>query len=154
MLTNIKQDKMKELYEIGIVFRGFILVSYEFKKLEKEENLDKAKKDLRGSFISAINLFARNAFNNLSLEYLEASNILFVFRAYEIQVADCDYKEPIILYGLVDKKKKDTDKFVKKFLQKIDPILNLFISRYANKDFSEITQFESFQKDIREFIFA
>jgi hypothetical protein len=145
---------MKELYEIGIVFRGFILVNYEFKKIEKEENFPKANKDLRGSFISAINLFAKNAFNNLSLEYLESSNILFIFKAYEIQAADYNSKEPIILYGLVDKKKKDTDKFVKKFMQKIDPILSLFISRYANKDLTEINQFVPFQNDIKEFIFA
>jgi len=145
---------MKELHEIGIVFRGFILVNYEFKEIEKEENLGKANKDLRGSFISAINTFAKNAFNNLSLEYLESGNILFVFKAYEIQTADFDEKEPIILYGLLDKRKKDTDKLVKKFLQKIDPILNLFISRYANKDFSESSQFEPFQNDIKEFILA
>ena len=145
---------MKELYEIGIVFRGFILVNCEFMKIEKEENVSKANKDLRGSFISAINMFAKNAFNNLCLEYLESGNILFVFKAYEIQVADSVDKEPIILYGLLDKKKKDTDKIVKKFLSKIDPILNLFISRYAHKDFSEITQFEPFQNDIKEFILA
>ncbi len=145
---------MKELYEIGIVFRGFILVSYEFKKVEKEENLNKVNKDLRGSFISAINTFAKNAFNNLSLEYLESGNILFVFKAYEIQASDCDVKEPIILYGLLDKSKKDTDKIVKKFLSRIDPILNLFISRYGHKDFSEINQFEPFQNDIKEFILA
>lgn len=145
---------MKELYEIGIVFRGFILVNYEFKKIVEDENQTEASKDLRGSFISAINTFAKNAFNNLALEYLESSNILFIFKAYEIQTSDCNDIEPLILYGLVDKKKKDTDKFVKKFLQKIDPILTLFISRYANKDFSEISQFEPFQNDIKEFIFA
>lgn len=146
--------KMKELYEIGIVFRGFILVNHEFKKIEKEEDFSKANKDLRGSFISAINMFAKSAFNNLCLEYLESGNILFVFKAYEIQTAEYDEKEPIILYGLLDKKKKDTDKIVKKFLSKIDPILNLFISRYSNKDFTEISQFKSFQNDIKEFIFA
>ena len=145
---------MKELYEIGIVFRGFVLVNHEFKKLGKKNNLNKVDKDLRGGFISAINMFAKNAFNNLSLEYLESSNILFIFKAYEIQAADYDVKETIILYGLVDKKKKDTDKFVKKFLQKIDPILNLFISRYTNKDFSEINQFKPFQNYLKAFIFA
>ncbi|MBY9008463.1 MAG: hypothetical protein KGD74_01195, partial [Candidatus Lokiarchaeota archaeon] len=62
---------MKELYEIGIVFRGFILVNYEFKKIEKKDNLCKVSMDLRGGFISAINIFTKTAFNNLSLEYLE-----------------------------------------------------------------------------------
>ena len=144
---------MKELYEIGIVFRGFILVNYEFKKLKEKKNLKEDDKDLRGGFFTAINMFAKNAFNNLSLEYLESSNILFIFKVHEIQAADYDDIEPIILYGLVDKKKKDIDKFVKKFLQKIDPILHNFISRYAGKDFSEIRQFKPFQKYLKEVVF-
>ena len=143
---------MKELYEIGIVFRGFILVSCEFKKIEKRDNLSKVSMDLRGGFISAITLFAKTAFNNLSLEYLESGNILFIFKALEIQAANSNLKEQVILYGLVDKKKKDPDKFVKKFLEKIDPILNLFITRYTNKDLTEFNQFEPFQNEIKEFI--
>jgi len=142
---------MKELYEIGIVFRGFVLVSYVFKKMEKKDNLKNLNKDLRGAFISAINLFAKNAFNNLSLEYLESNNILFIFKVFDIQASDSNQKEPIILYSLIDKKKKDTDKFVKKFLQKIEPISLLFVSRYSNKDLSELNQFEPFQNEIREF---
>jgi len=136
---------MKELYEIGIVFRGFILVSFEFKKIEKKDKVKDVSKDLRGGFISAINTFAKTAFNNLSLEYLESGNILFIFKALEMQAANYNVLEPVILYGLVDKKKKDTDKFVKK-------ILNLFITRYNNKDLTEFSQFESFQNDIKEFI--
>ena len=143
---------MKELYEIGIVFRGFILVSFEFKKIVKKNNLKDVNKDLRGGFISAITLFAKNAFNNLSLEYLESGNILFIFKVLEIQAANYNVKEPVILYGLVDKKKKDTDKFVKKFLEKIDPILNLFVTRFSGKDMTEYSQFRSFQKEIKDFI--
>jgi hypothetical protein len=143
---------MKELYEIGIVFRGFILVNYEFKKIEKKNNQSNVNMDLRGGFISAITLFAKTAFNNLSLEYLESGSILFIFKALEMQAANCNLKEPVILYGLVDKKKKDTDKFVKKFLEKIDPILTLFVTRYSNKDLTEFNQFGPFQKEIKSFI--
>jgi len=145
---------MKELYEIGLVFRGFVLVSYVFKNIEKKKNLKIINKDLRGAFISAINLFAKNAFNNLNLEYLESNNILFIFKAFEIQASDSNQKESIILYSLIDKKKKDTDKFVKKFLQKIEPISLLFVSRYSNKDFSEINQFKPFQNEIKEFTYT
>lgn len=143
---------MKELYEIGIVFRGFILVTCEFKKIEKKDKLSSVDMDLRGGFISAITLFAKNAFNNLSLEYLESGNILFIFKALEMQAANCNQQEPVILYGLLDKKKKDTDKFVKKFLEKINPILNLFITRYNNKDLTELNQFQPFQNEIKDFI--
>ena len=145
---------MKELYEIGIVFRGFVLVSHVFKKIEKKDNLKNPNKDLRGAFISAINTFVKNAFNNLSLEYLESNNILFIFKAFDILPSDSDQKEPIILYSLIDKKKKDTDKFVKKFLQKIEPISLLFVSRYNNKDFSELNQFAPFQNEIKEFSYT
>ncbi len=142
---------MKELYEIGIVFRGFVLVSHVFKNLEKKDNQKNPSKDLRGAFISAINLFAKNAFNNLSLEYLESNNILFIFKVFEIQASDSNQKESIILYSLIDKKKKDTDKFVKKFLERIEPISLLFVSRYSNKDLSELNQFAPFQNEIKEF---
>jgi len=145
---------MKELYEIGIVFRGFVLVSHVFKNIEKKDNLKNLNKDLRGAFISAINLFAKNAFNNLCLEYLESNNILFIFKAFDIQASDSNQKETIILYSLIDKKKKDTDKFVKKFLQKIEPISLLFVSRYNNKDFSELNQFAPFQNEIKEFAYT
>ena len=145
---------MKELYEIGIVFRGFVLVSHVFKNIEKKDNLKIINKDLRGAFISAINLFAKNAFNNLCLEYLESNNILFIFKAFEIQASDSNQKETIILYSLIDKKKKDTDKFVKKFLQKIEPISLLFVSRYSNKDFSELNQFRPFQNEFKEFTYT
>ncbi len=145
---------MKELYEIGIVFRGFVLVSHVFKNIEKKDKLNKINKDLRGAFISAINLFAKNAFNNLSLEYLESNNILFIFKAFDIQASDSNQKETIILYSLIDKKKKDTDKFVKKYLQKIEPISLLFVSRYNNKDFSELNQFAPFQNEIKEFAYT
>ncbi len=145
---------MKELYEIGIVFRGFVLVSHVFKNIEKKDNLKNPNKDLRGAFISAINLFAKNAFNNLCLEYLESNNILFIFKAFDIQASDSNQKETIILYSLIDKKKKDTDKFVKRFLEKIEPISLLFVSRYSNKDFSELNQFEPFQNEIKEFAYT
>ena len=143
---------MKDLYEIGFVFRGFVLVNYEFKKIEKRDKLSNVNMDLRGGFISAINIFAKSAFNNLSLEYLESGNILFIFKALEIQAANYNVAEPVILYGLVDKKRKDTNKFVKKFLEKIDPLLNLFITRYNNKDLTELNQFGPFQKEIKDFI--
>jgi hypothetical protein len=108
--------------------------------------------DLRGGFISAITLFAKTAFNNLSLEYLESGNILFIFKVLEMQAANCNEMEPVILYGLVEKKKKDTDKYVKKFLEKIDPILNLFVTRYNKKDLTEYNQFGPFRNEIKEFI--
>ena len=145
---------MKELYEIGIVFRGFVLVNHVFKNIEKKDNLKSPNKDLRGAFISAINLFAKNAFNNLCLEYLESNNILFIFKAFDIKASDSNQNETIILYSLIDKKKKDTDKFVKKFLQKIEPISLLFVSRYSNKDFSELNQFAPFQNEIKAFTYT
>jgi len=132
------------------VFRGFVLVSHIFRDIPeiKEARLNE---DLRGAFIDAINTFAKNAFNNLSLEYLESNNTLFIFKVTEVKTSDCNEFEPVILYGLAEKKKKDPDKIVKKFLEKVEPILQLFVTRYNNKDFSELTQFEPFEEEIVEF---
>ena len=106
---------------------------------------------MRGAFISAINSFATNAFNNISLEYLESDKILFVFKLAHVKALDCDCEEPVILYGLINKPKKDTDKLVKKFFEKVQPILNSFVSRFTNKDFTELDQFEPFAEEIQSF---
>ena len=141
---------MKELYEIGFVFRGFVLVNHIFKELpvQKEHGINK---DLRGAFISAINIFAETAFNKSSLEYLESGNILFIFKISEIQSEDNRDKEPIILYGLVDKSKKKSDKLVRKFFDKVDPVLQSFIQRFDQANFTELNQFEPFEEVMQEF---
>jgi len=138
---------LKEIFEIGIVFRGFVLIQANFRELPNQSSTDK---DLRGAFISAINTFAENVFANTALEYLESGNILFIFKISHIQSCDCSQKEPIIMYGLVEKKKKP-DKLVKKFLEKVSPILQSFVHKYANADFTEISQFEPFIDEIISF---
>ncbi|MEJ2296825.1 MAG: hypothetical protein P8Y23_18925 [Candidatus Lokiarchaeota archaeon] len=142
---------MKELFELGIVFRGFVLVKHKFKKLSSIKDIHERSKDLRGAFISAINSFATNAFNNISLEYLESDKILFIFKLAQVKALDCNCEEPVILYGLINKPKKDTDKLVKKFFEKVQPILNLFVSKFTNKDFTELDQFEPFAEEIKSF---
>ncbi len=142
---------MKELFELGFVFRGFVLVNHTFKALpvQKDSGINK---DLRGAFISAINTFVETAFNKNSLEYLESGNILFIFKISEVQSKDNNVKEPIILYGLVDKSKKKSDKLVRKFFERVDPVIQLFIQRYNQADFTELNQFEPFN-DIMENFF-
>ncbi len=144
---------MKELFELGIVFRGFVLVKHKFKKVSEINGIEESNKDLRGAFISAINSFATNAFNNISLEYLESDKILFVFKLAQVKALDCNCEEPIILYGLIYKSKKDTDKLVRKFFEKVEPILSLFISKFKNKDFTELNQFEPFAEEIKGFFY-
>ena len=142
---------MKELYEIGFVFRGFVLVNHVFKDLpaQKEHGVNK---DLRGAFISAINAFTETAFNKTSLEYLESGNILFIFKMAEIQSDDNNIKESLILYGLVDKSKKKSDRLVNKFFEKVNPILQLFIQKFNGANFSELNQFELFERKIMDFL--
>lgn len=141
---------MKELYELGFVFRGFVLVRHNFKDLPDEKELG-VNKDLRGAFISAINAFADTAFNKSSIEYLESGNILFIFRMAEAQSSDNIVKEALILYGLVDKSKKKSDKLVRKFFEKVDPILQLFVQKFNGTNFSELNKFEKFEQVVEEF---
>ena len=116
--------------------------------IQKESGINK---DLRGAFISAINTFVDTAFKNNSMEYLESGNILFIFKIAKIQSGDNHMKEPIILYGLVDKSKKKSDKLVRKFFERVEPVLQLFIQKYNEVDFTELNQFEPFQETIQEF---
>ena len=141
---------MKELFELGFVFRGFVLVNHTFKVLPVQKD-SRINKDLRGAFISAINTFVDTAFNKNSLEYLESGNILFIFKISEVQSKDNNVKEPIILYGLVDKSKKKSDKLVRKFFERVDPVIQLFIQRYNKADFTELNQFEPFNEIMENF---
>ncbi len=141
---------MKELYEIGFVFRGFVLVNHIFKELPVQKE-GGPNKDLRGAFISAINTFVDTAFNKSSLEYLESGNTLFIFKLSEVQSEDTQYKEPVILYGLVDKSKKKSDKLVRKFFEKVDPVLQMFIQKYNGVDFTQLNQFEYFNETLLEY---
>jgi hypothetical protein len=142
---------LKELYEIGFVFRGFVLINHVFKDLpiQKEHGITK---DLRGAFISAINAFSETAFNKSSLEYLESGNILFIFKLAEIQSEDNNVQEPLILYGLVDKSKKKSDKLVNKFFNRVNPVLQLFVQKFNGANFSELNQFEDFEERVVEFL--
>ena len=142
---------MKEVYEIGLVFRGFVLVSCIFKELSVPTEIV-INPDLRGAFISAINAFTETAFNKTSIEYLESGNILFIFKIDEIQSEDNHVKESLILYGLVDKSKKKSDKLVRKFFGKVEPMLQLFIQKFNGANFSELNQFEPFRKIIQDFM--
>ena len=142
---------MKELYEIGLVHRGFVLCHCHLKFIDKEKQISGPERDLRGAFVSAISSFVETAFSNTSLEYLESGDILFIFKTSEVQSADSSSPEPIILYGLAQKPKKKPDKLVQKFFETTTPILELFIQKYDGTDFCELSQFESFRDDINSF---
>jgi hypothetical protein len=142
---------LKELYEIGLVFRGFVVVNYHLNFRDEGNQLSGPDKDLRGAFISAISSFVETAFKNTSLEYLESGSVLFIFKMGTVQSSDSNSREPIILYGLVQRPKKKPDKLVNKFFEKITPILELFIQTYNGKDFCELSQFESFKEEIQAF---
>ena len=141
---------MRDIYEVGIIFRGFVIVSNEFKEIPTQKET-KLQKDLRAAFISAISSFAETAFSNNALEYLESGSILFIFKMSEVKPDDNVKKEPIIMYGLTEKKKKNPDKYVQKFLNKLNPILESFVHQYSNKDFTELTQFTPFEEELKRY---
>lgn len=87
------------------------------------------------------------------MEYLESGNILFVFKFSKIKSKDANSAEPIIMYGLIEKKKKNPDKNVQKFLLKTTPILENFIQKYKNEDFTDINLFQPFKDTIKEYFF-
>ena len=129
------------------------MVNHIFRELPEQADQSKmeAHKDLRGAFISAITSFTESFFKSNSLEYLESGNILFIFKIAEIRPIDSTVFEPIIAYGLTDTTKKNSDKIVKKFLEKVQPILELFVQRYKKADFSNLNVFQPFKEDLTKF---
>ncbi|MBY9006485.1 MAG: hypothetical protein KGD63_06980 [Candidatus Lokiarchaeota archaeon] len=140
---------MVNLFEIGIVFRGFVIVNHKFTSIP-DMNPSSSAEDLRGAFIDAINSFAKSTFNNCSLEYLEMQNLLFIFKIGEILAGDSNMKEPFIMYGL-SKRKRNSDKFVKKFYEKLEFIMQYFKQKYTGEDFTEIQKFQDFKKDLEDY---
>jgi len=141
---------LKGIYDVGIVFRGFVIVNNVFKEFPIGKDSE-SKRDLRGAFISAISSFAESAFTNNHLEYLESEKFLFIFKMGEIKSKDNHKSEPIILYGLTDKKKKNPNKTIRKFLGKAELILESFIQKFDDKDFTEINQFQPFKNELQDY---
>ena len=142
---------IKNLYEVGLIFRGFVIISHEFKELPVQAS---EKKDLRAAFISAISTFAEAAFNNNTLEFLETAGILFIFSLKKVKSRESRNDEPIIMYGLVDKKKKNSDKKVRKFIEKSELIFQRFLTEYHKKDFTDLSLFEPFERELKEYFIA
>lgn len=140
---------MKYLYEIGVVFRGMILINHHFKEIPGKKKIAPYK-DLRGSFVRFINSFVSKTYIYDALEYLESGNFLFIFKIGEIKTKDnpSKLKEPLIFYGLVEKKRK-SDKQVKYFFKKIEPLLELFLKKYNNLDFTnELYRIQDFEFEL------
>ncbi|MBY8982766.1 MAG: hypothetical protein KGD57_07445 [Candidatus Lokiarchaeota archaeon] len=140
---------MTNLLEIGIVFRGFVIVNHKFKVISNVSSTNIAD-DLRGAFIDAINSFAKSAFHNCSLEYLEMQNFLFIFKIGEVLAGDSNLKEPFIMYGL-SKRRRNSDRFVKKFYEKLDFVMEFFTQKYAGEDFTEVQKFQDFKDDMKDY---
>ncbi len=140
---------MINLFEIGIVFRGFVILNHKFKN---NPNLDSNSivDDLRGAFISAISSYAQSTFKNCSLEYLEMQNYLFIFKIGEVHAGDSNMKEPFIIYGLT-KRKRNSDRFVKKFYEKLDFVIPYFVQKYSGEDFTEVQKFQEFKDEMLDY---
>jgi len=52
----------------------------------------------------------------------------------------------------VDKSKKKSDKLVNKFFERVNPVLQLFIQKFNGANFSELNQFEPFEKSMIDFL--
>jgi hypothetical protein len=137
------------LLEIDIVVRGFVIVSYKFKDSPLLKDQESKNKNLRGAFISAIHSFIES-FNNNQLEYLESGELLCVFKVGKIKAVDSKKKEPVIIFGLVQKSKK-REKIVSRFIEKVNPMLQYFVQKYENADFTCLDEFKPFKKEIKEF---
>lgn len=142
-------NNLKEIYEAGVILRGFTLVNYIIRNVSVKTKKE-VHKDLRSSFISAITQFVEKAFQGSTLEYLESGDILFIFITETIQAGDFNTVENILAYAICDKK-KNIDKQVEKVREKLKLMLVHFKQKYNNENFTIIDKFQDFKPEIEKF---
>lgn len=142
-------NNLKEIYEAGVILRGFTLVNYIIRNVSVKTKKE-VHKDLRSSFISAITQFVAKAFQGSTLEYLESGDILFIFITETIQAGDFNTVENILAYAICDKK-KNIDKQVEKVREKLKLMLIHFKQKYNNENFTIIDKFQDFKPEIEKF---
>ncbi len=142
-------NNLKEIYEAGVILRGFTLVNYIIRNVSVKTKKE-VHKDLRSSFISAITQFVEKAFQGSTLEYLESGDILFIFITETIQAGDFNTVENILAYAICDKK-KNIDKEVEKVREKLKLMLIHFKQKYNNENFTIIDKFQDFKPEIEKF---
>ncbi len=142
-------NNLKEIYEAGVILRGFTLVNCIIRNVSVKTKKE-VHKDLRSSFISAITHFVEKAFQGSTLEYLESGDILFIFITETIQAGDFNAVENILAYAICDKK-KNIDKQVEKVREKLKLMLIHFKQKYNNENFTIIDKFQDFKPEIEKF---
>jgi len=142
-------NNLKEIYEAGVILRGFTLINYIIRNVSVKTKKE-VHKDLRSSFISAITQFVEKAFQGSTLEYLESGDILFIFITETIQAGDFNTVENILAYAICDKK-KNIDKQVEKVREKLKLMLIHFKQKYNNENFTIVDKFQDFKPEIEKF---
>jgi len=130
------------IYEAGILFRGFTLIN----SLYQESSKSEVDKDLRSGLISAIIIFAENAFSSSIMEYLEGTKFVIAFTQEQIMAVDSYSPETLIGYAILGKRKK-----IERYIQKkIQPLLNqcvlYFKEKYEGFNLSMTSQFDKFKE--------
>ena len=130
--------------EVGLLFRGFLLV----KKSYHKTTLGKIDSDLRSGLLTALLNFAETAFSTGSVEYFQGNRFTIAFINANILADDSVEPELLISYAIVDKQKK-VDKYIKKL---VNPLLTKvaehFKAQYEGKNLSEVSQFKIYKKTL------
>ena len=77
-------------------------------------------------------------------------NFLFIFKIGNVLAGDSNLQEPFIMYGLT-KRKRNSDRFVKKFYEKLDLVMQYFKQKYTGEDFTEVDKFREFSDEMKDY---
>ena len=130
--------------ESGVLFRGFTLLYATYHQTSD----DKIDKDLRSALLTALINFAESAFSKDTIEYLEMRKFVIAFIEDKIQPEDSPEPEPLIVYAILDHQKKIDKHISKVVIPSLQEIMRQFISKYNGKNLSEISQFQTFKKNL------
>ncbi|GAB4319964.1 MAG: hypothetical protein Kow0069_23680 [Promethearchaeota archaeon] len=127
------------ILEVGIQFRGFVLVSEVFYAVDGAVDVD-----LRGSLMSAIVSFAEQTFSG-DLQAFTFKKYALVFGARRVVAKGCRGEEPMVCYAVLDKELKARAR--QKVRERLERLLDAFLKSYAPAEntYHRISEFRGFR---------
>ena len=141
----------KDIYEVGILFRGFSVCFVEFQKVESA-----LQKELRDGVFQGLITFA-NALTGINYSFFSMKKLTIFFTKKKLVGKDFCGNEDIICYVITESKEKknrfenEDEKRMEKNLKIMEVILDDFIAKYKDTEMCEVSMYDEFKATIKKY---
>ncbi len=140
----------KDIYEVGILFRGFSVCYVEFQKVESG-----LQKELRDGVFQGLVSFA-NALAGINYSFFSMKKMTIFFTKKKLVGKEFCGNEDIICYVITESKEKknrfenEDEKRMSKNLKVMENILDEFIEKYKDTSMCEVSMYDDFKLNIKK----